>query len=87
VKRLLVEGGARVHGAFLRHGLADQAQVWVAPRLLGGDDAVPAVVGSGVGDVAGALALTETRWRKVGDDLVLEGYLTMGRALEMSLTR
>jgi diaminohydroxyphosphoribosylaminopyrimidine deaminase/5-amino-6-(5-phosphoribosylamino)uracil reductase len=78
VKRLLVEGGARVHGACLRLGLADQVQVWVAPRVLGGDDAVPAVVGSGVADLARALPLEETRWRKVGEDLVLEGFL--GRA-------
>ncbi len=31
VARLLVEGGARLHGAFLAAGLADQVQVWVAP--------------------------------------------------------
>jgi diaminohydroxyphosphoribosylaminopyrimidine deaminase/5-amino-6-(5-phosphoribosylamino)uracil reductase len=82
VRRLLVEGGARVHGAFLRAGLADQAQVWVAPRLLGGDGAVAAVVGTGIADLSSALALEETRWRKVGDDLVLEGYVASARSTD-----
>jgi diaminohydroxyphosphoribosylaminopyrimidine deaminase/5-amino-6-(5-phosphoribosylamino)uracil reductase len=75
VKRLLVEGGARVHGACLRAGLADQVQAWVAPRLLGGDDPVPAVVGSGIDDLERALSLEESQWRRVGEDLVLNGYV------------
>ena len=40
VVRLLVEGGATVHGALLGAGLADEAAVFVAPRILG-DAAAP----------------------------------------------
>ena len=36
---VLVEGGGRVLGAFLRDGLADEARVFVAPRLIGGEAA------------------------------------------------
>jgi diaminohydroxyphosphoribosylaminopyrimidine deaminase / 5-amino-6-(5-phosphoribosylamino)uracil reductase len=75
VARLLVEGGARLHGALLAQGLADQVQAWVAPLVLGGGQAVPAVLGSGVDDVAHAPHLTETQWRRVGEDLVLDGYV------------
>lgn len=74
VARMLVEGGARLHGALLAAGLADQVQAWVAPLVLGGEDAVPAVEGSGVHAMAAALRLHEPQWRKVGDDLLLQGY-------------
>lgn len=75
VQRLLVEGGPRIHGAFLAQGLADQVHVDVAPLLLGGPDAVPAVLGTGVADVSAALRLQAVAWRKVGEDLVLDGFV------------
>jgi diaminohydroxyphosphoribosylaminopyrimidine deaminase/5-amino-6-(5-phosphoribosylamino)uracil reductase len=75
VGRLLVEGGARLHGALLRAGLADQVSAFVAPRLLGGDEALGAVRGTGIEDARRALVLDEVAWRRVGDDLLLQGYL------------
>jgi diaminohydroxyphosphoribosylaminopyrimidine deaminase / 5-amino-6-(5-phosphoribosylamino)uracil reductase len=76
VRRLLVEGGARLHGALLKEGLVDQVQAWIAPLVLGGGGAVPAVDGTAVSSVDDAVRLADPRWRKVGDDLVLEGYVS-----------
>ena len=39
VRRLLVEGGPRVYGAFLRAGLIDELYWTLAPKLSGGDNA------------------------------------------------
>lgn len=75
VRRLLVEGGARLHGSFLRAGLADQVSAFVAPIVLGGEGAPSAVSGTGITAVDAAYRLTDTRWRKLGDDLLLEGYV------------
>jgi len=36
---LLVEGGGRVLGSFVEQGLADEAMIFVAPRLIGGESA------------------------------------------------
>ncbi|PJE99462.1 deaminase [Streptomyces carminius] len=47
VRRLMVEGGGSVHTQFLEQGLADEAQVCVAPFLVG-DGAAPRFVGDGV---------------------------------------
>ncbi len=74
VRRLLVEGGPRLHGAFVRAGLGDQASVLVAPRLFGGPDPVPGVHDVGIPDATAALHLEETAWRRLGDDLLLQGY-------------
>ncbi|WP_093263246.1 dihydrofolate reductase family protein [Thermostaphylospora chromogena] len=41
VRRLMVEGGGRVHTAFLAQGLADELHLAVAPLLVGQADAPP----------------------------------------------
>ncbi|MFM7045221.1 MAG: RibD family protein, partial [Ilumatobacteraceae bacterium] len=45
VVQLLVEGGARVAGSFLREQLVQQVVLYVAPAIFGGDDATPLVSG------------------------------------------
>ena len=75
VRRLLVEGGAKIHGAFLKARLADQVSAFVAPRILGGKDAVPAVEGSGIDTAEAMQDLEEVMWRRLGDDLLMQGYV------------
>lgn len=75
VERLLVEGGARIHGALFRAGLVDQVSVFVAPQVFGGATAVPAVEDSGYESIDAAPALEEVMWRRMGDDLLMQGYV------------
>ncbi len=72
VTRLLVEGGAVVHAAFLDAGLADALEIFAAPIVLGGGghDGIDALVISGVND---APRFTRQSVRKFGIDL-LESY-------------
>jgi diaminohydroxyphosphoribosylaminopyrimidine deaminase/5-amino-6-(5-phosphoribosylamino)uracil reductase len=72
VTHLLVEGGAAIHGSFLRAGLADRVVLFIAPRLVGGDG-VSWVGGAGVGRMADALRLEDVEVEPVGDDLLLTG--------------
>ncbi len=72
VRAVLVEGGGELHGAFLDAGLVDRVAVFLAPRLLGGRAATPAV--GGVGRALGrALAVVDVEVTRVGDDLLVEG--------------
>lgn len=75
IRRLLVEGGAAIHGALLRAGLADQVSTFVAPLVLGGRTAVPAVSDSGFETLDVAPRLEDVMWRRLGDDLLMQGYL------------
>jgi diaminohydroxyphosphoribosylaminopyrimidine deaminase/5-amino-6-(5-phosphoribosylamino)uracil reductase len=68
VQSVLVEGGARVHGAFIAAGLVDRVVLFVAPRLLGGG--VPIATG-GRRAIAAALHLGPTVVKRVGEDLML----------------
>lgn len=54
---VLVEGGAETHGRFLDQQHADEVHVFLAPLLLGGRNASPAVAGLGGARLADALRL------------------------------
>src|SRR3954464_15278779 len=54
VQQLLVEGGPHLAGAFLDAGEVDELRVFIAPVLVGGAKAKPAVAGEGVELIAQA---------------------------------
>nr|MBA3683977.1 dihydrofolate reductase family protein [Planctomycetota bacterium] len=67
---VLVEGGAHVHGAFLRAGLYDRLELYLAPRTVGGGMAVAA--GLGVSTMAaGGRWAEESPARRLGDTWAL----------------
>ncbi len=68
IHSLLVEGGAEVHGAFVRARLVDRVALFLAPRLAGGG--VPIVRGPGRG-LARALPLGPLAVEKLGPDLLV----------------
>ncbi len=68
---VLVEGGSELAGSFVAQRLIDQLVLFVAPLVLGGRGAVPAIGGEGVATLQEALRLQNLRWHRVGDDWVL----------------
>ena len=72
VLQVLVEGGARVAGAFHRAGLVDRYVLYLAPALFGGDDAVPLFAGPGAPDIAGLWRGRLVSVTPVGPDLRVE---------------
>lgn len=71
---VLVEGGAAVHGALVDARLVNKVVLFMAPILIGGEGALPAVGGRGAAKVSGALALERMSVESSGRDLVLSGY-------------
>ena len=71
---LLVEGGGTLLGAFVDSGLVDKVLAFIAPVVLGGRDAVPAVAGRGAARVEEALRLEQVTLRRFGEDLLVKGY-------------
>ncbi len=80
VVRLLVEGGAKVHGALLARGLAQRAAIFVAPRLLGDPRAVPLADAGAVARIADGWRLRAPELRRFGDDFLVDGELVRGDA-------
>jgi diaminohydroxyphosphoribosylaminopyrimidine deaminase / 5-amino-6-(5-phosphoribosylamino)uracil reductase len=75
VQSLLLEGGPTLAGAFLRAGLIDKLLLFVAPKLVGGDDAPPLFAGPAVGRLADAIPATRLAYEQVGEDLIVTAYL------------
>lgn len=72
VRSLLVEGGGEVHASFLREGLADEAVLFISPKIFGGK-APSWVGGKGVENPGMAPYLRDVRIERIGDDLFLRG--------------
>jgi diaminohydroxyphosphoribosylaminopyrimidine deaminase/5-amino-6-(5-phosphoribosylamino)uracil reductase len=75
VMRLLVEGGGRVHGAFLEAGLADRAAIFVAPRILADAGALPLASGARKSRIDQAFELLAPSVHRLGPDVLIEGEL------------
>ncbi|MCY3023931.1 MAG: RibD family protein, partial [Planctomycetota bacterium] len=73
---VLVEGGSQVLGSVLDERLADMAYVFVAPRVIGGRESVPAVGGSGVARIAEARELQSVAVHTLGRDVLISGVLS-----------
>jgi diaminohydroxyphosphoribosylaminopyrimidine deaminase/5-amino-6-(5-phosphoribosylamino)uracil reductase len=76
---VLVEGGGEVHGSFFAAGLVDKVHAYVAPRLIGGRDAPGAIGGSGVERLAEAMQLRDLDATRLGDDILITGYVDVHR--------
>jgi diaminohydroxyphosphoribosylaminopyrimidine deaminase/5-amino-6-(5-phosphoribosylamino)uracil reductase len=74
---LLVEGGARVLGAFFDARLVDECHVFIAPKIVGGDGALAAVGGQGLAEIPAGLA--DVQVRTFDGDVYVQGWMR-GRA-------
>jgi riboflavin-specific deaminase-like protein len=72
VRRLLVEGGAKVLTSFLQAGLAERAEVEIAPLWLGAP-ATPGLCELGVGHLGQALRLERVEVTRLGQNLLVRG--------------
>lgn len=73
ITSLLVEGGGELNAAMLRANLVHHVRLYMAPILLGGDDAKGVIGGNSPANLAQALVLRHVRVRSVGCDIVVEG--------------
>ncbi|NWG00559.1 MAG: bifunctional diaminohydroxyphosphoribosylaminopyrimidine deaminase/5-amino-6-(5-phosphoribosylamino)uracil reductase RibD [Thermoanaerobaculaceae bacterium] len=71
VSSLLVEGGGEVHWSFLKEGLAQRLHVFLAPLVLGGREATPAVGGAGFASPQEGVRLAVREVRRVAEDIVI----------------
>jgi diaminohydroxyphosphoribosylaminopyrimidine deaminase/5-amino-6-(5-phosphoribosylamino)uracil reductase len=68
VQSLLLEGGPTIAASFLRDGLVDKAMFFIAPQIAGaGAQFAP--------DLETPVLLTHTACERVGDDVLLTGYV------------
>ncbi len=69
---VLVEGGARLHGSFLKERLFDSACLFYAP-LFAGDDGVSLVNGYSARERDFATRLVDVSYKRLGEDMMVTG--------------
>ena len=75
VQSLLIEGGGVLLGSFLDQRLVDKVHGVVAPMIIGGVSAPTAVAGVGAARMADALRLRDVTVERLGDDILVTGYV------------
>jgi diaminohydroxyphosphoribosylaminopyrimidine deaminase/5-amino-6-(5-phosphoribosylamino)uracil reductase len=75
VTSLLLEGGSELNAAMLKAKLVDHVRLYIAPALLGGEDAKGLVGGKSPVRLAQAMKLRRVRTATIDGDLVVEGDL------------
>ena len=75
ITSVLIEGGSTVNAAALREKLVNHVVLYLAPTLMGGQDAKAVIGDRSPKRLAQALPLRHVTVRRIGKDLVVEGDL------------
>lgn len=75
ITSLLVEGGSQVLGAFRDAGLADRIYAFIAPKLIGGREALSPIGGQGCALINEGWQLREVETRLLGQDIMITGLV------------
>ncbi|MDR3306792.1 MAG: bifunctional diaminohydroxyphosphoribosylaminopyrimidine deaminase/5-amino-6-(5-phosphoribosylamino)uracil reductase RibD [Endomicrobium sp.] len=78
IKRILIEGGGEIIASALFSNAVDYIYLFVAPKIIGGRNAVPVVGGTGVKKISEALNVTEMKIKKIGSDFLITGRIRKG---------
>lgn len=74
IQSVLVEGGPSLAGLLLDARLVNKITFFLAPLIIGGQDAPSAIGGAGVEKIADALELKDVEFSQYGRDLEITGY-------------
>ena len=73
IDSILLEGGAMLNWSALKSGIVNKAQIYIAPKLFGGDTAKAPIGGIGVEVPENAFRLKNTEMTRLGEDFLIEG--------------
>ena len=74
IQSVLVEGGPSLAALMLEAGLVDKVTFFIAPKIVGGQEAPSAIGGAGIEKIADALELEQLEVAQHGGDVEITGY-------------
>jgi len=74
IQSVLLEGGPSLAGLLLDAGLVNKITFFVAPMIIGGQDAPSAIGGDGAETISEAMQLENVRVEQRGRDIEITGY-------------
>lgn len=73
IDSILLEGGGTLNYSMLSEGLVDKAVFFIAPKIIGGENAITPVEGQGIKLMNNAIGLVNTEIKKFGNDFMIYG--------------
>ena len=75
ITSLLVEGGGRINASFLDNGLVNKVLFFIAPKIIGGEEALTPAEGEGINRIKDAIKLRNISVKRFREDVLIEGYI------------
>ena len=75
ITSILIEGGGKTHAAALSSGIVDKAYFFIAPKIIGGKNAITPVEGKGISLLLKAIRVKGLKTEQLGNDILLSGYI------------
>lgn len=75
ITSIMVEGGGTLNFSLLKEGLVDRINAFIAPKIIGGREALTGVEGEGFAELDQAVELIDIETETIGNDLLIGGYV------------
>ncbi|MBI5213787.1 MAG: bifunctional diaminohydroxyphosphoribosylaminopyrimidine deaminase/5-amino-6-(5-phosphoribosylamino)uracil reductase RibD [Nitrospirae bacterium] len=75
ITSVMIEGGSSLNAYALYDGIVDKAVFFIAPKIIGGKDSIPAVGGNIFRKLEEAVMIKDMKVKRAGQDLMIEGYI------------
>jgi diaminohydroxyphosphoribosylaminopyrimidine deaminase/5-amino-6-(5-phosphoribosylamino)uracil reductase len=75
IASVMIEGGSSINASALAEGIVDKVMIFAAPKIIGGTDSIPSIGGESPALLKKAFEVKNLRMKKIGGDLLIEGYL------------
>lgn len=74
ITSVLIEGGGKIIASALEEKIVDKLLIFIAPKIIGGAEAVTSVGGRGINRINQAIRIRGLKIQKIGQDILIEGY-------------
>jgi diaminohydroxyphosphoribosylaminopyrimidine deaminase/5-amino-6-(5-phosphoribosylamino)uracil reductase len=75
VMSVFIEGGSELNASAIHQGIVDRVLFFIAPRIIGGQDAKGAIGGTSPRHLSASVPIKDLKVRRIGPDVLLEGYV------------
>ncbi len=75
IDSVLIEGGGCINSSALQSKIVNKVYAYIAPKLIGGKDALSPITGKGIESMKDAILLENLGVKKIGEDYLITGYI------------
>lgn len=75
IMSILIEGGSLVIGSALREGLVDKMIFYIAPMIIGSQDALSSISSQSILNISKAVRLKDLSLSKINEEILITGYV------------